>query len=367
MCERFSDPRVNATRRGAIPTAGCHRHGVSPGPGPPHVSELVIQTGVVAESSEVRTVVGDRTLQLTNLDKVLFPAVGYTKAEVISYYAQIAPTLLPHVADRAMTRIRFPDGVGENSFSFYEKNAPKGTPEWVRTAPVLTSDGVIDYVVVEEAATVVWLANLAALEMHCPQWTISSATPQDGVIVLPRDDPRPGEPLANRVVVDLDPGAGMTVVDCARAALMVAALLADDGFIPVPQTSGSKGMQVYAAVQPCRSADVAGYVRGLAKVLKRAEPDFYVLTMSVAQREGRIYVDHSQNVAAKNTVSPYSLRGRDRPGVATPLTWDEVGAITAPDDVAFSPEQVLERVATLGDLAADLVSDLAAPLPSPRS
>jgi bifunctional non-homologous end joining protein LigD len=157
----------------------------------------------------------------------------------------------------------------------------------------------------------------------------------------------------------------MTVVDCARAALMVAALLADDLMIPVPQTSGSKGMQVYAAVQPCRSADVAAYVRGLAKVLKRAQPDFYVLTMSVAQREGRIYVDHSQNAAAKNTVSPYSLRGRERPGVATPLTWDEVGAITRPEDVAFTPEQVLDRVARHGDLAAELITDLAPVLPGP--
>jgi bifunctional non-homologous end joining protein LigD len=202
--------------------------------------------------------------------------------------------------------------------------------------------------------------------MHCPQWTISSATPdRDGVVTLPGREPRPGEPLANRVVVDLDPGAGMSVVDCARAALMVAALLADDGMIPVPQTSGSKGMQVYAAVQPCRSADVAAYVKGLARVLKRAQPDFYVLTMRVADRAGRVYVDHSQNVAAKNTVSPYSMRGRDRPGVATPLTWDEVGAISTPEDVRFSPEQVLERVATLGDLAADLITDVAPPLPDP--
>lgn len=310
--------------------------------------------------------VGDRTLTLTNLDKVLFPAVGYTKAEVIHYYAHIADTLLPHVRDRAMTRIRYPDGVGEDR-SFYEKNAPKGTPDWVRTTGILTSEGLIDYVVVEEAATVVWLANLAALEMHCPQWTISSATPNDdGTIALPGREPRPGEPLANRVVVDLDPGAGMTVVDCARAALMVAALLAEDGMIPVAQTSGSKGMQVYAAVQPCRSADVAAYVRGLARTLKRTQPDFYVLTMRVSDRAGRIYVDHSQNVAAKNTVSPYSLRGRERPGVATPLTWDEVGAITTPQDAQFSPEQVLDRVTEHGDLAADLISDVAPPLPEPQ-
>ncbi|HYP46577.1 MAG TPA: non-homologous end-joining DNA ligase [Propionibacteriaceae bacterium] len=320
-------------------------------------------------SAEVRTAVAGRTLTLTNLDKVLFPAVGYTKAEVIAYYAAIADTLLPHVCDRALTRIRYPDGVGPSSSandrSFYEKNAPKGTPDWVRTAPVLTSDGLVDYVVAEEPATVVWLANLAALEMHVPQWTISSATPDaEGVIHLPGADPQPGEPLANRVVVDLDPGAGMTLVECSRAALMVAALLAADDMIPVPQTSGSKGMQVYAAVQPCRSADATAYVRQLARRLKKSQPDLFVLTMSVAQRAGHIYVDHLQNIAAKNTVSPYSLRGREQPGVATPLSWDEVAAVTAPEELKFTPEQVLERVAEHGDFAADLLGEHAPPLPT---
>jgi len=304
---------------------------------------------------------------LTNLDKVLFPAVGYTKAELIAYYAAIADTLLPHVRNRAMTRIRFPDGVGPPSAdrSFYEKNAPVGTPDWVRTAPVLTGDGLVDYVIAEEPATLVWLANLAALELHVPQWTISSATPDDeGVIHLPHADPRPGEPLANRVVVDLDPGEGMTLLDCARAALMVATLLAADGMVPVAQTSGSKGMQVYAAVQPCRSADVTAYVRHLARVLKRQRPDLFVLTMSVAQRAGHIYVDHLQNIAAKNTVSPYSLRGRERPGVATPLTWEEVGAVTRSDDLRFTPEEVVERVAERGDLAADLLTEHPPELPA---
>ncbi len=321
-------------------------------------------TGWVPDSADVRTVVDGRTLGLTNLDKVLFPATGYTKAEVIHYYATVAPVLLPHLRDRALTRIRFPDGVGDGAFSFYEKNAPKGTPAWVTTVPVLTSDGPIDYVVADEPATLVWLANLAALEMHVPQWTVSSADPGAGrAIRLPGSERRRGEPLANRVVVDLDPGAGMTVVQCARAALMVASLMAADGMIPVAQTSGSKGMQVYAAVAPCRSAEAAAYVRGLARLLKQTQPDLFVLTMTVAQRAGRIYVDHSQNAAAKNTVSPYSLRGRERPAVATPLTWDEVGAVSHPDELRFSPEQVLERIDTLGDLAADLITDHPPPLP----
>lgn len=316
-----------------------------------------------ARSPEIRTLVGGRTLSLSNLDKVLFPAVGYTKAEVIAYYAAIADTLLPHLLDRALTRIRYPDGVGEDR-SFYEKNAPKGTPDWVRTVPVLTGDGLVDYVIAEEPATIVWLANLAALEMHVPQWTVSSARPNaDGVIDVPESEPRPGEPLANRVVVDLDPGAGMTLVQCCRAALMVATLLAQDGMIPVAQTSGSKGMQVYAAVQPCRSADATSYVRHLAHVLKGMQPDLFVLTMSVARRAGHIYVDHLQNIAAKNTVSPYSMRGRERPGVATPLTWDEVASMTRPADLQFTPEQVLDRVAEHGDLAAELITGLAPPLP----
>lgn len=217
--------------------------------------------------ADLLTSVGDRVVGLSNLDKVLYPQTGYTKAEVVAYYSHIAETLLPHVRDRVMTRVRFPNGT--DGGSFYEKNAPAGSPDWVRTVQIGTSEGVINYVVVDEAATLVWLANLAALELHVPQWTYPSAVPDaDGVIDLPGPEPRPGEPLANRVVVDLDPGAGMTIVETARAALMVARLLAEDGLIPVPQTSGSKGMQVYAAVAPCRSTDVCDYVRSLAKVLK---------------------------------------------------------------------------------------------------
>src|ERR687893_265497 len=156
-------------------------------------------------AADVTTRVDGRTLTLSNLGKVLYPEVGYTKAEVIAYYSQIAPVLLPHITDRALTRVRFPDGVGGQAFSFYEKNAPMGTPDWVRRATVDTGEERIDYVVADDAATVVWLANLAALELHVPQWTIGSATPrQDGVVELPHTEPRPGEPLADRLEVDLD-------------------------------------------------------------------------------------------------------------------------------------------------------------------
>ncbi|HEY5821593.1 MAG TPA: non-homologous end-joining DNA ligase [Propionibacteriaceae bacterium] len=307
-------------------------------------------------SSDVVTRVGDRTLTLTNLDKVLYPATGYTKAEVIHYYLQIAPTLLPHLTDRAVTRLRFPDGVGPDRFSFYEKNAPMGTPNWVRRVRIGTSDGEIDYVVADDDAALVWLANLAALELHVPQWTVSSARPgADGVIDLPGEEPREGEPLANRIVVDLDPGAGMSIVETARAALLVAGRLAEDGLIPVPQTSGSKGIQVYGAIAPARSKDVWAYVKSLNASLAKAYPDFFIATMSVEQRAGRIYVDYNQNLAARNTIAPYSLRGRERPSVATPVTWDEVGSVRGPDDLRFSPEQVLDRVAEHGDLAAELL------------
>ena len=327
--------------------------------------------------ADVLTNVDDRVVGLSNLDKVLYPATGYTKAEVISYYLQIAPVMLPHVRDRAMTRLRYPGGVGHAEpreerggttpppgGAFYEKNAPAGTPDWVRRQVIGTSDGVIDYVVAEEPASLVWLANLAALELHTPQWTISSGNPDaDGVLDLPGEEPRPGEPLADRVVVDLDPGAGMTIVETARAALVVAAAMAGDGLVPVPQSSGSKGIQVYSAVAPCRSRDAWAYTKRLNAAMARAHPDFFVASMSVEQRRGRIYVDYNQNLAARNTIAPYSMRGRERPSVATPVTWDEVGAVAGPDDLRFSPEEVLDRVAEHGDLAADLLLDDRPPLP----
>jgi bifunctional non-homologous end joining protein LigD len=209
-----------------------------------------------------------------------------------------------------------------------------------------------------------WSANLAALELHVPQWTAGSATARDGVIHLAHTEPRPGEPLADRVVVDLDPGAGMTIVESAKAALIVAERMFSDGLVPVAQTSGSKGIQLYAAVRPCRSRDAWAYVKRLNGTMAKAYPDFFVATMSVARRAGRIYVDYNQNLAARNTIAPYSMRGRAVPAVATPVTWDELGGVRGTDDLRFSPEQVLERVAEHGDLAADLLIDERPALPT---
>jgi bifunctional non-homologous end joining protein LigD len=320
----------------------------------------------MAATGDLVTRVGGRTLTLTNLEKVLFPSVGFTKAEVIDYYLRIAPVMLPYIRDRAMTRLRFPDGVGPDRVPFYEKNAPMGTPDWVRRVKVNTSDGIIDYVVADDEAAVVWLANLAALEMHVPQWTVSSATPADEIISLPELEPRRGEPLANRIVVDLDPGTGMTIIESARAALIVAAKLADDGMIPIAQTSGSKGIQVYAAIAPTRSKTAWSYVKQLNVSLHKAQPDFFVAAMSVAQRAGKIYVDYNQNLAARNTIAPYSMRGRERPAVATPVTWEELGSVRGPDDLRFTPEDALARVADYGDLAADLLTSDAPQLPADR-
>jgi bifunctional non-homologous end joining protein LigD len=320
----------------------------------------------MAATGDLVTRVGGRTLTLTNLEKVLFPSVGFTKAEVIDYYLRIAPVMLPYIRDRAMTRLRFPDGVGPDRVPFYEKNAPMGTPDWVRRVKVNTSDGIIDYVVADDEAAVVWLANLAALEMHVPQWTVSSAKPADEIISLPELEPRRGEPLANRIVVDLDPGTGMTIIESARAALIVAAKLADDGMIPIAQTSGSKGIQVYAAIAPTRSKTAWSYVKQLNVSLHKAQPDFFVAAMSVAQRAGKIYVDYNQNLAARNTIAPYSMRGRERPAVATPVTWEELGSVRGPDDLRFTPEDALARVADYGDLAADLLTSDAPQLPADR-
>jgi bifunctional non-homologous end joining protein LigD len=320
----------------------------------------------MAATGDLVTRVGGRTLTLTNLEKVLFPSVGFTKAEVIDYYLRIAPVMLPYIRDRAMTRLRFPDGVGPDRVPFYEKNAPMGTPDWVRRVKVNTSDGIIDYVVADDEAAVVWLANLAALEMHVPQWTVSSATPANEIISLPELEPRRGEPLANRIVVDLDPGTGMTIIESARAALIVAARLADDGMIPIAQTSGSKGIQVYAAIAPTRSKTAWSYVKQLNVSLHKAQPDFFVAAMSVAQRAGKIYVDYNQNLAARNTIAPYSMRGRERPAVATPVTWEELGSVRGPDDLRFTPEDALARVADYGDLAADLLTSDAPQLPADR-
>ncbi|HSN44487.1 MAG TPA: non-homologous end-joining DNA ligase [Propionibacteriaceae bacterium] len=308
--------------------------------------------------TDLRTQVDGRTLTLSNLDKVLFPS-GFTKAEVISYYVDVAPVMLPHLAGKAITRLRFPNGT--DASSFYEKNVPAGAPDWVESIVVAASEGMISYVTARDAATLVWLANLAALELHVPQWRVQDAPATSGT-PLPLDGP--GSPRSDSVVVDLDPGEGTTMVDTARAALLVANELALDGMVPSVKTSGNKGLQVYAPITPTPGSECVAYVRVLAERLAGRHPDRFVAVMAKAMRTDRIFVDYLQNQAGRNTIAPYSLRGRHSPGVSTPLTWDEVASVTSPDALRFSPADVLARVRTHGDLFADILErDHAAPLP----
>ena len=293
--------------------------------------------------------VDGRRLALSNLDKVLYPD-GFTKGEVVDYYARIAPVLLPHVADRPMSFQRFPDGTERKGF--FAKNAPAGTPDWVRTvrlpAPGSSRDReTLDYVVVGDLPTLVWAANLAALELHVPQWTVG---------------PRGGARDPDRLVLDLDPGAPATAVECAEVALMLRDLVLADGLDPVVKSSGSKGLQVYAAVRPAPDRRTSEYAHDLARRLEASHPALVVSQMRKDLRGGKVFVDWSQNNAAKTTVAPYALRARPQPWVSTPLTWAEVEALQQPEDAQFRAEEVLDRVAEHGDLFAPLLED-GPPLP----
>jgi bifunctional non-homologous end joining protein LigD len=294
--------------------------------------------------------VDGRTLRLSNLDKVLYPEVGLTKGEVISYYTGVAPFLLPHLAGRPLTVKRYPNGV-DGPF-FFEKNASRGKPDWVRTerlpAPGSTKNrDEIDYIVVEELATLVWLANLAALELHTPQWTVG---------------PRGGVHGADQLVLDLDPGAPATVTECARVALLLREALTADGLTPVAKTSGSKGMQLYAAIRDTPSDTVNAYAHELAKRLEAEEPGLVVSRMTKSLRPGKVLVDWSQNNAAKTTVSVYSLRARPAATVSTPVTWDEVEAAAGGAPLSFTQADVLARIAD-GDLFEPLLAEQRPRLP----
>lgn len=310
----------------------------------------------MATSEQMLTEVDGRRLQLTNLDKVLFPS-GTTKAELIAYHLAIAETWLPHLRDRCLTRLRFPNG--STAESFYEKNAPHGTPEWVRTAAVQAQDTVIDYVLADEPATVVWLANLAAIELHTPQWRATDAPVVDPVL-LEGPDAVP----ATTVVIDLDPGPGVDMHQICQAAMIAGNALATGGLVPFVKTSGSKGLQLMARIEPTPWREVVDQVRALGTSLAARHKGMFTTTVTRSSRHGLIYWDHLQNRGDRNTISVYSCRGRDTPRVSTPLTWDEVAAVCPGDQLVFTIDQVPARVAEIGDLWEPLLDeDLAAPLP----
>ncbi|MEL4357579.1 MULTISPECIES: non-homologous end-joining DNA ligase [unclassified Luteococcus] len=315
--------------------------------------------------TSLTTEVDGRPVNLTNLDRQLFDS-GFTKAEVIDYQLRIAPVMLPHLLGRCLTRKRFPQGASADSF--YEKNLPAGAPEWVVTQQVDASDVPITYPLADSSATLVWLANLAALELHTPQWRIDDLAGGPVAAEHPIRLDSTGLVRSNRLVVDLDPGPGTSIVDSCRAAMVVATELAGDGLIPFVKTSGNKGLQVFAPIQPTDWRLVVEHVRRLAVRLARRHPDTFVAVMAKDQRPGRVFVDYLQNQAARNTIAPYSLRARPFESVSTPLTWEEVAAVDAVDALQFRADDVLARVAHHGDLWADLLDPAnAAPLPSPPS
>jgi bifunctional non-homologous end joining protein LigD len=284
-----------------------------------------------------------RALTLTNLSKVLYPEDGFTKAEMLDYYQRISPVLLPHIAGRPVTLKRYPEGVdGE---SFFQKHAPGRHPDWVRTEEVESQSSrgkgeTIDYVVIDDLPTLIWAANLASIELHVPQWQF----------------PRRGDARPDLLVFDLDPGAPATIVECCRVAEALRLALEEDGFIPLPKTSGGKGLQLYAQASGITSEQASEQAKGYAKRLEDEQPDLVVSRMTKSLRAGKVLIDWSQNSAAKTTVAPYSLRARTHPTVSTPVTWDEVAGCRHPTDLIFTAPDVISRVDDQGDLVEPLLT-----------
>jgi bifunctional non-homologous end joining protein LigD len=286
--------------------------------------------------------VDGRTLSLSNLDKVLYPRAGFTKGQVIDYYTRIAPVLLPHLRCRPLTLKRYPNGV-EGPY-FYEKQCPSHRPEWVRTVDVPTrrSSRPIRYCLADDLPTLVWLANLADLELHT-------------ALHLAADVKAP-----TILAFDLDPGPPATIVECARVALDLRTVFDHLGLQAFPKTSGSKGMQVYVPLNtPAAYEQTKGFARAIAEMLERQRPELVVADMKKELRGGKVLVDWSQNDEHKTTICVYSLRARERPTVSTPLRWDEVEAVIGsgdPEDLAFTSDDTLARAEAHGDLFAGVLA-----------
>ncbi|MBL0886995.1 ATP-dependent DNA ligase [Myceligenerans sp. I2] len=306
-----------------------------------------------ALSGDTTVTVDGRRLRLSNLGKVLYPATGTTKGEILHYLAQVAPVMLPHVTRRPATRKRWPDGTGEQAF--FQKNAGPDTPSWVALHRIRHKTSVNEYVLVDDVATLVWLGQTATLELHTPQWRVGRTG-----IELPPD----------RLVLDLDPGPGAGLAECAQVARWAREVLAGMGLDPLPVTSGSQGIHLYAALDrryagtpaetpspsapgaPPTSADVTAVAHELARHLEAEHPDLVVSDMKKSLRAGKVLIDWSQNNGAKTTIAPYSPRGRERPWVAAPRTWAE---LDDPDLRQLEVQEVLDRVAGDGDLLAPLL------------
>ncbi|RII15804.1 putative DNA ligase-like protein [Streptomyces sp. YIM 130001] len=286
------------------------------------------------------TEVEGRRIALSNLDKVLYPASGFTKGEVLHYYAVAAGSLLSHLYNRPVSFLRFPDG--PDGQRFFAKNVPPGTPSWVRTAEVprrhgSRTGGPLRQVLVQDMASLMWSANLVT-EYHTPQWQTD----------------RPG--VADRLVLDLDPGPPATVVECCRVALWLRERLAADALRAYAKTSGSKGLHLLVPLEPTPSEKVSAYAKELAVEAERELAGLALHRMTRSLRPGKVFVDHSQNAAAKTTATPYTLRARPEPTVSAPVTWDEVESCTAPSELSFLAGDMGARLARHGDLLAPLLN-----------
>ncbi len=291
----------------------------------------------MAEPERVHVEIDGHRLAVTNLEKVMYPLVGFTKAQVIDYYARIAPTMLPHIADRGVTLRRWPDGVTADSF--FEKRCPSHRPGWVGTC-LGPGDrrGGIEYCRLDSVAALAWTANLAALEIHAPM-------------------ARCGEVDAPTMLVfDLDPGAPATIVECCQVALEIRDILDTVGLVSYAKTSGSKGMQLYVPLNtPHEHEHASDFALAVAQLLEKKRPDLILSNMNRKLRKGKVFIDWSQNSRHKTTIAPYSMRGKDRPTVSTPISWDEVADGGDGEPLGYETEDVLRRVDALGDLFADTV------------
>ena len=288
----------------------------------------------MARTAAVEVEVEGRQLRLSNLEKVLYPAVGFTKGQVIDYYTRIAPVLLRHLKNRPLTLKRYPNGV-EGKF-FYEKQAPSHRPDWVKTVPVPARGRTIDFVLCNDLPTLVWLANLADLELHTS-------------LSLAKDIQQP-----TTLAFDLDPGPPATIVECAEVALLLREMFDSWKLESFAKSSGSKGMQMYVPLNTKVTYDqTKPFAKALAELLEREHSDLVVSSQKKELRGGKVLVDWSQNDEHKTTVNVYSLRAREQPTVSTPLTWDEVEALADSGDpqlAVFDSDAVLERVDEHGDL-----------------
>ena len=288
------------------------------------------------EAVEATVTIDDHRLRLTSIDKVMYPETGFTKRDVIDYYRAVSEVLLPQLRNRVVTQIRYPDGIGGDRF--FQKNVSPYTPQWIRRFVISASPGSkkpakqVRYPVIDNLAGLLWFANQAALELHTPQWRVG---------------PRGGVRNPDRLVIDLDPGEGTGLDECAEIAHIVRARLAEDDLDAFPVTSGGKGLHLYAAVEGNRSAlSIHGYVKSIARELAEAHSERIVAVQDKDARVGKVMIDWSQNHPARSTATPYTLRGKPGPTVAAPRSWDEItDGLTQ-----LSPDRVVGRLETHGDL-----------------